>query len=121
MNDFRRGLAWQAFCILDRNGNGEIDKSEITSVYNASQHPDVKQGRKSEDEVLTEFLDTFEMHSSLLHPGEYNHKVSFDEFCEYYNNVSANIDNDEYFQLMMTNAWKLGAQSAPQQAWSGNY
>jgi hypothetical protein len=30
-------------------------------------------GKKTEDEVLTEFLDTFEMHSSLNHPGEYNH------------------------------------------------
>ncbi len=30
-----------------------------------------------------------------------------EEFIEYYNNVSANIDNDEYFTLMMNNAWKL--------------
>lgn len=57
----------------------------------------MKSGKRTEDEVLTEFLDTFEMHSSLIHPGEYNHRVNFDEFCEYYNNVSANIDDDEYF------------------------
>ena len=57
----------------------------------------MRSGKKTEDEVLTEFLDTFEMHSSLIHPGEYNHRVNFDEFCEYYNNVSANIDDDEYF------------------------
>lgn len=85
-------------------------------------HPDVRAEKRSEDEVLTEFLDTFEMHSSLLHPGEYNHKVSFDEFCEYYNNVSANIDNDEYFQLMMVNAWKLGQHNGTQQqTWAQNY
>lgn len=29
------------------------------------------------------------------------------EFTEYYNNVSASIDNDQYFELMMTNAWNL--------------
>ena len=114
MNDFWRGLAWQAFCILDKNGSGEIDKAEISSTYNALMHPDVRAGKRSEDEVLTEFLDTFEMHSSLLHPGEYNHKVSFDEFCEYYNNVSANIDNYEYFQLMMVNACKLGQHNGTQ-------
>jgi len=30
-----------------------------------------------------------------------------DEFIEYYTNISANIDNDAYFDLMMTNAWNL--------------
>ena len=29
------------------------------------------------------------------------------EFTDYYSNVSASIDNDEYFQLMITNAWNL--------------
>lgn len=33
--------------------------------YNARGHPDVRAGKKSEDEVLGEFLDTFEMHFSL--------------------------------------------------------
>jgi hypothetical protein len=26
---------------------------------------------------------------------------------EYYNSVSASIDNDQYFELMMNNSWKL--------------
>jgi hypothetical protein len=34
-------------------------------------------------------------------------KVSFDEFVEYYNNISCSIDNDEYFNLMIKNAWQL--------------
>jgi len=33
--------------------------------------------------------------------------VTFDEFVEYYNNVSCSCPNDEYFQLMMVNAWQL--------------
>jgi len=118
MNDFRKNLVWQAFNKLDLDGSGEIEKKEITRIYNATHHPDVRSGKKTEEEVLTDFLDTFEIHSSLLHPGEYNHKVSFDEFCEYYNNVSANIDDDAYFELMIVNAWKLGEQTTKHQAWS---
>jgi len=30
-----------------------------------------------------------------------------DEFIEYYNNVSCNIENDSYFDTMITNAWNL--------------
>jgi len=29
-------------------------------------HPDVKAGKKTEDEILGEFLDTFEVHMSNL-------------------------------------------------------
>jgi hypothetical protein len=47
------------------------------------------------------------MHSSLINPGQYDHKVDYGEFKEYYNNISANIDDDQYFALMMTNAWGL--------------
>jgi hypothetical protein len=36
-----------------------------------------------------------------------DHIVTYDEFIEYYNNISASIDNDEYFTLMMNNAWHM--------------
>jgi hypothetical protein len=34
-------------------------------------------------------------------------KVTFNEFLDYYSNVSASIDDDKYFELMITNAWNL--------------
>ena len=33
--------------------------------------------------------------------------VTFEEFCEYFKDVSASIDTDEYFEAMMISAWKL--------------
>ena len=33
--------------------------------------------------------------------------VTFEEFMYYCRDVSASIDSDEYFAVMMKNAWKL--------------
>ena len=34
-------------------------------------------------------------------------RISVNEWNEYYNNVSCNIDNDDYFEVMMVNAYGL--------------
>jgi hypothetical protein len=33
--------------------------------------------------------------------------VTFDEFMDYYKDVSASIDTDDYFGFMMQQAWKF--------------
>jgi hypothetical protein len=33
--------------------------------------------------------------------------ITFAEFCDYYRDISASIDDDQYFAAMMTSAWKL--------------
>jgi len=72
----------------------------------------VKSGKRTEDEILGEFLETFEMHHNLKN-GTRDQNVTREEFQEYYNNVSANIDNDQYFELMIINGFKL-YDTAPQ-------
>lgn len=46
--------------------------------------------------------------------------VTREEFEEYYNNVSCSIDDDEYFALMMNNAWNLDGSMIHQKGWSNN-
>lgn len=84
----------RAFDKLDGNGNGVIEIDDIKSFYNAKMHPDVKAGKKTQDEVLAEFLDTFELHHSMKHPEDKDRKINIREFNEYYNNISCSIDND---------------------------
>ena len=107
MNPNRKKIVMQAYRKLDRDGNGYVDISDIKGVYNASKHPDVLQGKKTEDQILLEFLETFETQHSMRNNGAPDHIVTDEEFIEYYNNISASIDNDEYFTLMMNNAWKI--------------
>ncbi|MCQ2816671.1 MAG: EF-hand domain-containing protein, partial [archaeon] len=108
MNEFRQGLVEQAFNIMDRDKSGQIDINDIKGVYNAQKHPDVINGKKTEDEVLLEFLETFEANHNYLNGTQCDNIVTLDEWIEYYENVSMSIDDDAYFELMMNNCWRMG-------------
>ena len=107
MNDFRKNLVNDAFNKLDINGNGEISFDEIQSKYNARNHPEVLSGRKTEEEVLKEFMNTFQDTYNYLCGTETDNIITLEEFMEYYENVSMTIDNDEYFETLITNGWNL--------------
>ena len=114
----------KAYAKIDYNGNGCLEIDDVRQNYNASNHPDVKSQKKTEDEVLQEFLETFEAHrqmskgDSLSKAGD--GKVTLNEFMDYYSNISAGIDDDEYFKLMITNAWNLENRQY-QKAWGGEF
>jgi len=90
-------------------------------VYNARSHPDVKSGKKTEDEILTEFLDTFEDHWCDMSGNADSRDgiVTMPEWIEYYNNVSMSVDTDEYFSVMMNNAWNLDGKKVTKKGWGG--
>jgi hypothetical protein len=101
MSNKRRNLVLQAFNKLDTNGDGIIEPDDLINIYDATQHPDVISGRKSAADVLREFLDTFDI------GGIVDGKVTQQEFENYYNNLSALIDDDNYFELMMRSSWRI--------------
>lgn len=102
----------KAFDKIDYNGDGVLTIEDIKGKYCASKHPEVKSGKKTEDEILREFLETFEMHHNVMNGYQSDGKVTKEEFIEYYTNISASVDNDAYFDLMITNAWQLDGDSA---------
>lgn len=115
MNDKRKTVVKRAFDKLDMDKSSLIETNEIKKHFNPSRHPDVKAGTKTEDEVILDFISTFEAHQSMskndnkskLRDG----KVTLNEFLDYYSNVSASIDDDEYFELMVVQAWNLDNRS----------
>jgi len=101
LTERRLKLVKMAFSKLDIDGSGVVDAEEVASLYDASKHPDVLSGRKSAQDVKYEFLDTFDV------GGVHDGKVTLGEFVNYYTNLGANIDNDDYFELMIRNAWHI--------------
>ena len=111
MDMTRKKIVAQAFKKLDKDGNGWIDLNDVRGTYNARKHPDLLSGKKTEDQILQEFLETFETAHSMRNNTAPDYVVTKDEFEEYYNNVSASIEDDMYFMRMMNNAWKLDEES----------
>jgi hypothetical protein len=96
----RKMLVRKAFDILDLDGSGEVTVNDIHTCYDTTQHPRVIKGEITEDEALQEVLAVYEQ-------GEADGIITFQEFLEYYRDVSAGIENDEYFELMIRNAWHM--------------
>jgi Ca2+-binding EF-hand superfamily protein len=92
-----------AFKVLDRDGSGVVDISDIIDVYDVSKHPEFISGKKTKVEILEELLNNFETGVGAVKDG----KVTLEEFENYYANISASIENEDYFELMIRNAWRI--------------
>lgn len=90
----------KAYQKLDVKGDGTVKLDDIAKLYDVSIHPDVVQGRKDPKQVYLEFMKLWDTQVA-------DGIVTFEEFLEYYADVSASIDDDEYFAVMMKNAWKI--------------
>jgi Ca2+-binding EF-hand superfamily protein len=102
----RRAVIDEAFAKLDSDASGTLTLADVKRLYDASKHPEVVSGRKSADDVLREFMaqwDTVDLDGV----------ITGDEFARYYEDVSASIDSDAYFDRMMRNAWNLAGADKP--------
>lgn len=101
LNPRRRALVHMAFNVADSDGSGELTIDDLRGVYNASAHPEVIANKKTEEDVLLELLANFDV------GGVKDNVVTLQEFESYYSNISAFVDNDDYFELMIRNAWHI--------------
>jgi len=77
-----------------------VDMADIVAAYDVSMHPKFKSGEMSKNDILNEFMAQWDRN---VRDG----KVTKEEWIDYYRDVSASIDDDDYFELMIRNAWHL--------------
>ena len=119
MCERRKRLISILFESFDKNKKGYIDLDDIRNAYNPINHPDVLDGKRTEDEVLAEFLDNLQYHFSLLKSDkeQENKKINLDEFMSFFNNISAGIEDDDYFEKVIKTGFNLEERRPKKKGW----
>ena len=105
----RRALIQKVFDSFNKDKNGKILISDMKNRFNPSRHPDVLKGSKTENKILGEFLDFLEIfreYYNNLHGG-YTFNIGFQEFLEFYSEISLSIEDDKDFENLLINCWDL--------------
>ena len=100
LNDRRRRLVNLAFDILDRDKSGFVTIDDLVDVYDVTSNPAFKAGKITKQQAYEEFLSQWDRL-------EKDGMVTRDEFEDYYKDISSSIDGDDYFELMIRNAWRI--------------
>lgn len=100
--DFRRALMRVVLVKLDANKTGEIQCWEMKKFFCARRHPDVLDGKLTEEQCYSEFFSSF-----------YNDKykspetITYAELEDYYEFVSQTVTDDTRFNSILKNCWGI--------------
>ena len=84
---------------MDDDKSGKVTIEEVRLKYDVAHHPKVKSGRITEEQAIKEFMAPWNKDG--------DDEITWEEFLEHYQWLSPNIDNDDYFELMIRNAFHI--------------
>lgn len=108
MNERRKEIVKLAFDMLDEDKSGHVTFEEVRAKYDVTRHPKVLGGQWTAEQAIKDFMAPWNKNGDDV--------IDWAEFLEYYEWVSPNIDNDDYFELMIRNAFHLSGG----EGWAAN-
>ena len=110
MNMMRFTLVKNLFDNFPKNQNGCIDINSIKNSFYPNRHNDVLNGSKTMDEVYREFLECLQIfieYNSNLKGGVSQNELNYEEFCDFFGEISFGIQNDYIFSNYLQNCWRI--------------
>ena len=111
LNEYKLNIVEEVFSKIDIKGTNKINLNELKMKYDASRHPDVLNGKFSEDQKIMEFLDCFELCYNILKldsemkSEENKDYVDFEMFANFYEYVSFIYPKDKDFEYVIRSTW----------------
>lgn len=96
MSETRLNILDKAFSKMDTGMLGYIDFEAFKKVYAVDRHPKYQNGDCSKANLFEKVLKNFE-----------NNSISKADFLNYYSAISAQIDEDIYFDLLIRECFHL--------------
>ena len=105
---------------FNKDNNGNVSLGELKMLFNANNHPDVINKKKSRGEIYGEFLDMIETYKEYLENmrGIYTSCLSLEDFINFYQIIGVDIEDDKIFEFMINNCWSNQNLNGNE---SGNY
>ena len=100
MNETRKAVCDKAYAKMDVNGDGSVTMEDVRKEYNVDSHPKFQSGEMTADQIFATFM-------GRMGDKDGDGAITKQEWYDYYNGISASVDTDEEFVLILTNAWKL--------------
>lgn len=86
----------KAFTKMDPTKNGTTDFETFKKTYIVDKHPKYQNGDYTKASILEKMLSNFE-----------NNTIRKEDFLNYYSAISAQIEKDIYFDLLMRECYNL--------------
>ena len=102
LSERRQYMVERAFALLDKDGSGHITVTDVKHLYDPSHHKDFIEGTKTKEEVIEEFLDSFDGAK-----GNNDGIITRQEWEDYYTDLSMSLPSDDYFVQMMESVWGI--------------
>ena len=110
MNILRFTLVKQLFDLFPKNQYGNINFDVFKNSFYPNRHFDVLNGNKTTDEVYGEFLECLQIFKEYITNLKGNiskNDLTYEEFCDFFGEISSEIKNDSIFSNYIENCWKI--------------
>ncbi|KRW99290.1 hypothetical protein PPERSA_07062 [Pseudocohnilembus persalinus] len=110
LDGFRTIVVQTVFDKIDTDRDGEVTLTECFQNFSARNHPEVKNNRKSEEEVNQEFRESLILHHQLEGNSQYE-IITKHQFFQYFSYLSSTIQDNSYFESIMRQAFKISNET----------
>lgn len=101
LSSMRENIINRCFQTTDKDNDDIITVHDLRQTYSVEHHPLYENGDEDKEQILERFLATFEEGDNP------SAKITHEEFLNYYAGISAMIEDDGYFDLLLREEYNL--------------